>query len=257
MLFAAQNRLTSRSNNPTVSRTGEAPGANGGSCMPSQLYENARASFEDGDSDRLTAFETWLGTVSAADFNGGKLLANIQKESHLVGEAELANPDELSAFLRRCAILHARAKSLTQQLKNYSAACSSHELRGLKIPRTHVPGILLRYSMSTELVTRIVERVLGKATRRAFDEGDVSPEDAFARLASAWVKTKMTDSEMLGRGGAVFATFEHAAGAPRGDATAMADALALRVRRTDDEPILFEYCYDTAATANHRSGLCT
>jgi hypothetical protein len=182
------------------------------------------------------------------------LAANLRNESHLVGDGAFGDTNKLASFLKELGKRHARAKSMLAREKRYNSTCRKFELKGLAIPRPHLPDALLRYSTSRTLAAKIVERLLGKAARWAFDNGTMTPEDAFARLVPAWASSRLTPKDRLSRGTGVFATFDHAAGAPRGDARAMSEALALPVAaaglRRDE--ILYEFAYATDSVDNHR-----
>jgi hypothetical protein len=79
---------------------------------------------------------------------------------------------------------------------------------------------------------------------------------SFPRLQARWSPDRLTAGERLGRrpDDAVFATFDHEAGAPRHDPLALSQALALPLwsrPRLGDE-ILVELDYPTDAVAHHR-----
>lgn len=117
-----------------------------------------------------------------------------------------------------------------------------------------LPAGFLRYSVSKTLAATLVERMLGTMARRDFDSGLMSVEDAFSRIAVRWSAARLTNSEMLARSSAVFATFEHDGTAPRDDARALADALALPVllRVGTGEEILFEFSYQRDSVQGYR-----
>ena len=219
--------------------------------MVSNLHSNAVASLSTGDLDALTTFTEWFGQSHA---HGKKLLANVRRESHLVGDGDFGEPKALAAFLIRCAVGHGRPKSSPQRMRNYGLACGACELKGLRVPRGHLPRTLLRYSASRAAAAALVERVLGKAARRDFDNGILQPEDAFARIAELWPPLEMSESDRLAGGAAVFATFDAGTNAPRDSAFGMAEALALGIlmRPPGDEDILFEFSYDTNTVRGYR-----
>jgi hypothetical protein len=202
----------------------------------------------------LATFEAGLKKHRAADADGRKLAANLELEAHLVGDNAFGDASELISFLKLCAGGCAGAARATTGLDAYWLACGSFELRGLAIPRDHLPPKLLHYSSNRKLVATILEKQLGIAARMAFDAGTMTPEDAFHQLSLKWTSSKLTPKERLGGGKAVFATFEHRAGAPRNSALAMTQALALRVsvRVLSGEQILFEFTYPTDSVENHR-----
>jgi hypothetical protein len=104
------------------------------------------------------------------------------------------------------------------------------------------------------LATTLVERILGDMARRDFVSGLMSVEDAFNRIAVRWSAARLTNGDMLSRSGAVFVTFEHDGTAPRDDARALADALALPVllRVGAGEEILFEFSYQRDSVQGYR-----
>lgn len=120
---------------------------------------------------------------------------------------------------------------------------------GLRVLRDHLPDSLLRYTGSRTLAAKLIERMLGKRARDAFDREALPPEMAFTRLRDRWAPPRLDAADRLHRDDKVFATFEHPDGAPRDDATALSRALALPFwpgPRTKQE-ILFELSYPTDA----------
>lgn len=222
--------------------------------MASRLYKSAVTLISDVERKRLVSLGAWLQSHREPLCDGRKLAANLAQEAHLTGDKAFGDLAELTSFLKLCATGHARARSNAAKMSNYCAACASFELKGLAIPRAHLPGTLLRYSSSRKLVATVLERQLGKTARTAFDGGTMTPEDAFSRLALSWISSRLTAAEKLSGGRVVFATFEHAAGAPRSSALGMIEALALPVlvRISGDEDILFELTYETDSVADYR-----
>jgi hypothetical protein len=222
--------------------------------MASQLYTLAQGLLLAAEQRRLTEFETWLSDINEPHLDSARLLANVRDECHLVGARQFGDPNELAAFLGACGQAHSKATSEFQRRAGYSSACSAFELKGLGVEQTSLPAGFLKYSTSKTLAATLVERMLGKIARRDFDSGLMSVEDAFNRMALYWSTARLTDDEMLARSKAVFATFEHEGTAPRDDARALADALALPVlvRVGAGEEILFEFSYQRDSVQGHR-----
>jgi hypothetical protein len=222
--------------------------------MSSLLYNAAQGLLADPEKQHLTEFQTWLASVNTPDLDGARLRANIEGESHLVGTGAFGTPQELAAFLEVCAGAHAKATSDYQKRLGYTNTCTAFELKGLSIDQANLPAGFLRYSVSRTLVAILVDRMLGRTARRDFDSGLMSVEDAFNRLTLYWSAARLTDAEKLARASAVFATFDHDGNAPREDARALADALALPVllRVGGGEEILFEFFYKRDAVQGCR-----
>jgi hypothetical protein len=225
--------------------------------MPSALFFQALDSLSKEDKDALGRWMKWLeghaGFPPDESTNGARILANLQAEAHLVGEGEFGDPAKLSEFLRRCAACLATSPP-SEPHSNYEAICQEFAGSGLRIPRGQLPDGLLRYTPSRTLAATLVQRMLGKLARDAFDRESLPPETAFARLRDRWSTTRLQPSDRLGRGDKIFATFEHPAGAPRDDATALSRALALpfwQRLRTGLE-ILVELAYPTDAVEGYR-----
>lgn len=84
--------------------------------------------------------------------------------------------------------------------------------------------------------------------------GTVSAEDTARGIELAWDPAKLKPTDSLARGPQVFATFDHAGGAPRNDALALSKSLALPIwtrPRTGDE-FLVEVSYPTNSVENYR-----
>lgn len=222
--------------------------------MASQLYTLAQRSLPTVDQRHLTEFETWLSDINEPQLNSAQLVANVRDESHLVGAGDFGDPNELAAFLRACGQAHSRANSDDRRRTSYSLTCSAFVLKGLVIEPTNLPAGFLRYSTSKTVAATLVERMLGKIARRDFDSGLMSVEDTFNRMARNWSAARLSDDEMLASSNAVFATFEHDGNAPRDDARALADALALPVllRVGAGEGILFEFSYQRDSVQGYR-----
>lgn len=222
--------------------------------MASQLYTLAQRSLPAAEQQHLADFETWLSDINEPQLDSARLVTNARDECHLVGAGQFGDPTELAAFLKACGQAHSKATSEFQRRTGYSSACSAFELKGLGVEQASLPNGFLRYSASKTLVATLVERMLGKMARRDFDSGLMSVEDAFNRIAVYWSAARLTDAEMLARSRAVFATFEHDGTAPRDDARALADALALPVllRVGAGEEILFELSYQRDLVQGYR-----
>jgi hypothetical protein len=239
-----------------IGYAGERPPCRRGSTkMTSKLYEGARGALGSADRKSLATFVGWLGRVrtgaSGDPVDGRQIGRNLQREAHLTGAGAFGDYAELTGFLARCATTHRGTKGMKQRVNGYGGACSSHVAKGLPIPAAHLPPRLLRYSVSRYAAAILVERVLGKAARKVFDDGSLPAEDAFRRIEARWSASTMTPTEQLGRpGSVVWATFRHKKGTPRKDAKGMAEALALSPRAGDD--LLIELAYPTDKVENHR-----
>lgn len=222
--------------------------------MASQLYKLAQGSLPAVEQRHLTDFETWLTDINEPQLNGVQLVANVRDESHLVGPGNFGDPNELGAFIKACGQAHSKATSELQRRDGYSSVYSAFELKGLGVEPTSLPTGFLRYSASKTLAATLVERMLGKMARRDFDSGLMSVEDAFNRMAMNWSAARLTGAEMLAQSSVVFATFEDNGTAPRDDARALADALALPVllRVGAGEEILFEFSYQRDSVQGYR-----
>ena len=225
--------------------------------MPSNLYRKALDSLSDAEKTNFESWVSWLAghTDSSPDGSrdGAKILANLEREAHLVGDGGFGDPAELTGLLRCCASRLAPLPA-PQKPTGYDGVCQEFGGRGLRIPREHLPDGLLRYSGSRTLAAEIIERVLGKRARDAFDRESLPPETLFSRLKSRWEPSRMAPADRLGRGNEVFATFEHAAGAPRDDAEALSRALALPLWQGPRSriEILIEMAYPTEAVVDYR-----
>ena len=211
--------------------------------MPSRLFRAARASLSKDERKSFLRFAAWLRRP-----HGGRFFRNLQAESHLAGDKDFGDPEEFASFLKRCVGGHTRARSAGGREASYDSACRTHELRGLPIPRRHLPDQLLRYCTSERLAMELVGRILGATAREEFREKKLEPEDAFDRMASLCAAGKLTGREKLAPENVVFATFEHPAGAPRDDAPGMVQALAF----SHYGDMLYEFAYPTDSVANAR-----
>jgi hypothetical protein len=220
--------------------------------VPSNLYQSALASLDKAESSSLKDFEQWIAGYVKDDLGrmieGKGILANIREESHLLGRGAFGECAELAAFLNRCALGFPGVATDEDRYSEYESACSAHEGRGMPVERTRLPDNLLRYSKSHRAVLDLVETFLGQSARLDFERGTYRPEEAFAELATQWDSARALGR--LAAGAIAFATFEHNGGAPRDDAQALAQALALPVRSSDK--ILIEYSYPTDSVGNHR-----
>jgi hypothetical protein len=225
--------------------------------VPSNLYRQALGSLSDDERTAFTSWTSWLEahTSSSPDGvrNGAKVLENLQTEAHLVGDGVFGDPSELAELLRCCASRLAPLP-LPERPAGYDGVCQEFGGRGLRVPREHLPDGLLRYSRSRRSAADLIERMLGKRARDAFDRDALPPETLFSRLRSRWAASRLAPTDRLGRGEEVFATFDHLAGAPRDDAEALSRALSLPLwqgPRSGIE-ILVEMSYPTDAVADHR-----
>ena len=220
--------------------------------MTSVLYRAALASLTAAERSSLVEVERWLKTYrkeeGGREIRGGGVLANLRAESHLLGEGLFGEHAELAVFLKSAAANHAEAETEDERHLAYQESCSSYQGKGMRIERTHLPDGLLRYSKSHDMVRKLIEALLGRGARLNFDRGTYRPEEAFADLAVRWDAARAAGR--LGWGSMVFATFEHVGGAPRNDARALAQALALPLRASDR--ILVELSYPTDSVGNYR-----
>lgn len=198
--------------------------------MPSSLFQRALDSLPEGERLELEGWIDWAhahsGRSAAEPTDGAQVVANLQSESHLVGDGAFGHSNELTGFLQSCAVGMA-AVDPDARHQSYTETCQRFAGRGMRIPAAHLPGELLRYVSSEKLAADLVERMLGKRARAAFSAGALATEAASARLRDRWDSTRLDPSDRLGRSAKVFATFEHSGGAPRHDATALSQALAL------------------------------
>jgi hypothetical protein len=225
--------------------------------VPSNLYRQALGSLSDDERTAFASWTSWLEahTSSSPDGvrNGAKILENLQEEAHLVGDRSFGDPSELAELLRCCAS-RLDPLPLPERPTGYDGVCQEYGGRGLRVPREHLPDGLLRYTSSRSLASDLIERMLGKRARDAFDRGALPPEALFARLRSRWAESRLATTNRLGRGDEVFATFEHPAGAPRDDAEALSRPLALPMWQGPRSKIeiLVEMSYPTDAVMDYR-----
>ncbi|HEX4960690.1 MAG TPA: hypothetical protein VF173_07610 [Thermoanaerobaculia bacterium] len=224
--------------------------------MPSDLYRQALDLLSEEEKESFESWTEWLAGHAGLDpeepLDGARILANLQAEAHLVGEGDFGDPAVLAELLRRCAACLA-ASSAGELHSGYEAACQEFAGLGLRVLRSHLPDGLLRYSPSRTLAATLVQRMLGKLARDAFDREALPPETAFVQLRDRWSPTRLNPGDRLGRGDTVFATFEHPDGAPRDDAGALSRALALPLwQRLRTNEILFEMAYPTDAVDGHK-----
>ncbi|MFY9824378.1 MAG: hypothetical protein WAM82_23585 [Thermoanaerobaculia bacterium] len=220
--------------------------------MPSHLYQSALASLDKGERSSLVEFEQWVAGYVKDDLGrmvqGKGVLANIREESHLLGHGAFGDCAELAGFLKRCALGFSGAATDEDRYFEYESACSAHEGRGMPVERTRLPDNLLRYSKSHRAVLELVETFLGRSARFDLERGTYRPEEAFADLAAEWDSSRAPGR--LAAGDIAFATFDHEGEAPRNDARALAQILALPVRSSDK--VLVEYSYPTDAVRDYR-----
>lgn len=198
--------------------------------MPSNLFRQALDSLPEDEREALGRGLDWLKTHAGLSptrpTDGARIYENLQAEAHLVGDGAFGDPAELTGFLQRCSA-GLDASSVPDRHRGYEEACEAFAGRGLQVPRTHLPDGLLRYTASRALAASLIERMLGTRARDAFNRGTLPADTAFTRIQGLWDPLRLDATDRLARGNQVFATFEHPAGAPRDDATAMSQALAL------------------------------
>jgi hypothetical protein len=223
--------------------------------MPSNLYRLALEALSDDEKATLAEFETWMEAlqidVGGRKTQGDHVLGNLREESHLLGEGAFGDCSELVSLLKCCCEEHARSSSDSERYNGFGGVCGSHEGKGLRIDRERLPDTLLRYGRNMALFEKLVANVLGDRARKDLINGRISFEEAFSRLVASWDPSAVADHVRLGGSTVVFATFDHSAGAPRSDAAALAQALALPVQPGRKE-ILMEFTYPTDSVANHR-----
>jgi hypothetical protein len=221
--------------------------------MESNLYEQARASLGATDKNLLDRFEKALDTIGVSKVDGPQLVKNLRAEARLMRDADVPDSTAYADFLRMCVRID--ASSPTSVLAGLAAACQAFEGQGAPIRRECLADVLFRYSVNRRIVSAMVERVLGVSARIAFDDGSASPAQVFADLARYWSNDTAGPDERLGTGTHVFATFNDGeSAAPRHDALAMAEALALPILLSDShrEVFLYELTYATDAVSNCR-----
>lgn len=96
--------------------------------------------------------------------------------------------------------------------------------------------------------------MLGTRARDAFNRGTLPADTAFTRIQGLWDPLRLDATDRLAHGNQVFATFEHPAGAPRDDATAMSQALALPLWQAPRSglELLIELAYATDTVGGYR-----
>jgi hypothetical protein len=225
--------------------------------MPSNLYRQALDSLSNDERTALESCLTWLGTHSGSlpddPTDGARILANLQEEAHLVGDRDFGDASELADFLRLCAARFA-ACTPEERHRAFEEICDEFALRGLRVLREHLPDTLLRYVASRAVAANLIERMLGRFGRDDFDSGRLPPDILFTRLRRLWTPARLSTADRLAGRNKVFATFEHPAGAPRDDAKALSQALALSFWQNPrgGMELLVELTYPTDAVQNHR-----
>ena len=213
--------------------------------MPSRLFDSAVSLLDAAERHSLEELQAELdGTGLPSD---RQLVVNLQSEAHLVGDEDFGHTAALGAFLRACCSGHGAPGGARV---GYEQSCVHHQLRGLRISASRLPVGLLRYTTNLQLVSEMIERVLGVRARFDFD-ADLRTDDLFDELATAWDSGRLAGIS-LRKSGAVFATFEHRAGAPRTDARALSEALALPLWPGADDALLIELSYPTGAVTESR-----
>lgn len=215
--------------------------------VSSRLFESAVSLLDPAERHSLEALQEELEATRLS--SDRQLVVNLQSEAHLVGDEDFGDAAALESFLRACG---SGRGSPGGARTRYESSCLDHQIRGLQIPPSRLPKRLLRYTTSRHLASTLIERVLGIRARFDFDT-DLGTSDLFAELAASWDSGGLRGVS-LGRSAAIFATFEHPAGAPRADARAMSEALALPFwgnARTGDE-LLIELSYPAGEVSETR-----
>jgi hypothetical protein len=217
--------------------------------MPSKLFEAARAATKNVDA--LDKAMDWLRSCHhPAPAFGRRVRENVEIESHF--GSHFGDATVYSEFLEYWLGEHSAHSEDQDRIGGFERACDQFSGRGLPIIPALIPESLIRYTMSRQLAAIFIEYELGKSARMDFESGLLSPEDAFRLVALNWNGAHGLTGAQLSRSRVVFATFEHTGDAPRLDATAMADALALPGRffgaKSDD--ILFELTYQSSSVSD-------
>lgn len=217
--------------------------------MPSRLFAAAASRLGAAERRRLRKLRDELRATGQP--SDRQLVANLESEAHLVGDRDFGDADALVSFLRTCASPSSKRRGAATC---YRESCGGHQVQGLQIPAAHLPAGFLRYTTSRQLASAMVERVLGTRARDDFD-ADLRTDDLFSELAAEW-DSSLLDGLVLGRSRAVFATFEHPAGAPRHDARALSQALTLPIWSAPgvggDDHLLVELSYPASAIPETR-----
>ncbi|MFY9824724.1 MAG: hypothetical protein WAM82_25325 [Thermoanaerobaculia bacterium] len=226
--------------------------------MSSDLYRRALGSLSEDDKEVFEKWLVWLqghtGVHPDQPTNGAQILENFQAEAHLVGDGAFGDPTRLTMLLRHCAACLSSASEEERHF-GYETVCLEFAGLGLRILREHLPDELLRYTTSRTLAATLVQRMLGKLAREAFDREALPPEVAFTRVRNRWSVSRLEAADRLRKEDEdkVFATFEHPGGAPRGNAVAMSRALALPLWQWPHSEVeLLELAYPTDAVDGYR-----
>jgi hypothetical protein len=215
--------------------------------MPSRIFRTAVSLLDPAERSGLEAL---LAELEATGLPSDRqLMVNLRSEAHLVGDEAFGHAAELASFLRACG---SGLASPGEARGWYEQSCADHQMRGLRISASRLPTGLLRYTTSRHFASTLIEQVLGTRARFDFDN-DFRTDDLFVELAASWDSVRLAGVS-LGRSVAVFATFEHSAGAPRNDARALSEALALPFwgENRTSEAILIELSYPTGAVNETR-----
>lgn len=217
--------------------------------MPSALYQDVRSSLEEDDLHRLDRSEAWV----ASQESGPRLLANLQQESHLVGTGAFGDFEAFKGFLQTWCARNESAADDSGRQECFCQTCGEHERQGTEIPKEVLPEQLIRYVASRTCLSEILSQVLGPVARESFDKGILTVEDAFSRMKSKWNPSLLRDSDRLGRGDTVFATFSNPGSDPR-TAQDIAEAIAHPVVTAVNsrDQFLFHFTYDSAQVEDHR-----
>jgi len=217
--------------------------------MSSKLYRDARSLLKGDDVRCLDSSETWL----ASQASGPRLLANLQRESHLVGMGTFGSPRYFKDFLHTWSHRNESGADDSDRQACFCQVCSEHERWGTKIPPEVLPDQLIRYLVGPTLLREVIGQILGRSAKANFDSGMLTVDDAFSRMKSKWKPDLLRDCDRLGRGGTVFATFSNLRPAP-GTAQDVVEAIAhpvVTASSTRDQ-FLFEFTYFSARVEDHR-----
>lgn len=222
-----------------------------GKTMSSKLYKKAAGLLATPQKSAFDDFIKWLGNYGSPAGRGAKLRRNLEDEAHLTGNEAFGDERALAVFLEKCGSTYRKTAADQDKADRYARVCNTHQGKGLKIPVSHLPGLLKRYSVSKKLFTALVEYVLGDTAKKDVDDGNLSFSEAFRLLAADWNPANLPD-EKLGGGNHVFATFDASQTIPT-DPIELLNALAHPVLlRTGQDVILFELEYATNSVTDHR-----
>lgn len=222
--------------------------------MPSRLFKKSEGNLSGPDKAALGRFLTRLSDTTP---HGKQRRRNLESESHLVGNAQFADPAAFREFLEQCVKSHKRRGKRASAAECFLNTCPAHSALGLQIPFLHIPDQLLRYTTSTVPLAQLLKAIAGKKARRDFEAGRLTGDEAIRILEHEWTEDRIPACEgMIASPSAkvVFATFKHDGNAPRNDANKMAAALALECATRPSLPYeaLYEFSYAKAAVSDFR-----